>query len=106
MGPLLLERPPRYPSPTWAACAQARRGLTEDPAGRAAGSVLAGLRAEPVDLLRGLRLVQVGRDLLAGLPRQGVEVAALGAGHRLVAGYPGALVLLGDRALLAAQRPG
>ena len=39
-------------------------------------------------MLGGLGLGQVGGQLLAGLAGQGVEIAALGAGHRLVAGDP------------------
>src|SRR5205085_12010828 len=67
-------------------------------------SALAGLRTQTVDLLGCLRLVQIGRDLLTGLPGEGVEVAALRARHRLVAGDPVARVLLGARTLRAAQR--
>src|SRR4051794_12442478 len=54
-----------------------------------------GLLLQPVDVLGRLGLRQVGRQLLAGLPGQRVEIAALRAGHRLVAGDPLARVLLG-----------
>jgi len=55
-------------------------------------------------VLRGLGLGQVGRQLLARLPGQRLEVAALGAGHRLVTGDPLARVLDGARRLTGVGR--
>src|SRR6476620_12376134 len=50
--------------------------------------------AEPVYVLRRLRLVEVGRQLLAGLLGEGVEVALLALRHRVVAADPVGRVLL------------
>src|SRR6476469_3024028 len=50
--------------------------------------------AEPVDVLRRLRLGEVGWQLLAGLLGEGVEVALLALGHRVVAADPVGRVLL------------
>ncbi len=59
------------------------------------------LGLQTLDLLGGLGLREVGRDLLAGLSREGVEVAALRRGHRLVTGDPVGGILLGGVLTLA-----
>src|SRR4051794_23580665 len=60
-------------------------------------ALLARLLPEPLDVLRRLRLRDVRGNLLAGLAGEGVEVALLRVGDRVVAGDPVARVLLQRR---------